>query len=435
MKAVRRFLVYIIIVHLAFGGALGWALWDCRPCVLGVEAFVLLSLLVAWRLAVRAGEPARLVATGVELIAGGDFTTRFEERGRPELDALIRVYNRMVDDLRAERVRNEEQESFLRRIVGASPLGVVTLDFDGRVADVNPAAEMLLDRPADALRGRRLAELDLPLASRLAALGPGETRIEPWHSGRRLRLEMGGFMDRGFPRGYYLVQELTEELRRSEKQAYGKLIRMMAHEVNNTTGAVSSLLRSCLRYAPQVGGEDREDFTGALDVAVRRSEGLDRFMKRFADVVRIPPPTRQDCDLAALVEGIARLLDGEAARRRVALTLELAERPVLPLDPALMEQALVNVLRNALEAVGEDGRVALRLRRENGGLVLEVEDSGPGIAPEARAELFTPFFTTKKDGQGIGLTMVREILDGHGLAFTLDSDDGGPTRFRILLQA
>ncbi len=121
----------------------------------------------------------------------------------------------------------------------------------------------------------------------------------------------------------------------------------------------------------------------------------------------------------------------EADRRRVAIVMELAPVPIVQLDRTLMEQALVNVIKNAIEAVDHDGRVVLRTGLTGTQPFLQVEDSGPGLAPEVLAHLFTPFFSTKESGQGIGLTLVQEILTRHGFAFTLDGPEGGPTRFTI----
>ncbi|MCP4548129.1 MAG: PAS domain-containing protein [bacterium] len=436
MRAYKHFVVYLIGVHLIFAVTIAALLWDQRLWLPVVELCSVFSLLIALRIVRRVSEPSRLIESGVELIRGGDFTTRFEPQGKPGLDDLIGVYNQMVNTLHEERVRNEEQDSFLRRIMGVSPQGIITLDFDGRVTEINPSAETLLGVPASEVRGRQLSDLDNVLALELAELGPEETSVLNWKSGRMYRCQKGSFFDSGFPRAFYQVQELTEELRRSEKSAYDKLIRMMAHEVNNTTGSVNSLLRSCLNYRRQIADTERDDFVQALEVAIRRSENMNRFMKRFADVVRIPAPTRQSTDMGVLIESILQLVKAEADRRNIAIRSEIyVGDPMLDLDPVLLEQALVNIVRNALEAVEQDGSVTVRFRRSGKDLILEVIDTGTGLTPETRARLFTPFFTTKRDGQGIGLTMVREILENHGYSYELDGPLGGPTCFTIFFDA
>ena len=154
-------------------------------------------------------------------------------------------------------------------------------------------------------------------------------------------------------------------------------------------------------------------------------------MKAFADVVRLPEPRLGPCDLHDLLGHLSRLMAAEAERRHVSIVMELESVPEVQLDRTLMEQALVNVLKNAIEAADHHGVVVIRTGCDGRQAFLQIEDSGPGLAPEVRAHLFTPFFSTKESGQGIGLTLVQEILTRHGFAFTLDGPEGGPTRFTI----
>ena len=212
-----------------------------------------------------------------------------------------------------------------------------------------------------------------------------------------MKCHRGSFVDRGFPRGFVLLEELTEELRLYEKAAYEKLIRMMSHEVNNSVGASNSLLHSCLNYAPQLRDEDREDFESALGVVIARTEHLSAFMTGFADVVRLPPPRRAPSDVRELLAGIVTLWRPAAEARGIEWRWDGAGAPgPVALDRAQIEQVFVNLLKNAIEAVGRDGRITLRLGQKSGRTTLVVEDTGPGISPEARANLFTPFFTTKE---------------------------------------
>jgi len=243
-------------------------------------------------------------------------------------------------------------------------------------------------------------------------------------------------MDRGFPRRFILIEELTEELRQSEKAAYEKLIRLMSHEVNNSTGAVGSLLRSCLHYKDQITEKDRGDFATALQVSISRTEHLSAFMRNFAEVIKLPQPRLQDVDLEDLLRGIERLLQAESRQRGIEWAWDLRA----PLDPIRMdrfqmEQVFVNILKNAVEAIGQEGRITIRMGREGGRPYAAIEDTGCGIAPQAKEELFTPFFSTKENGQGIGLTLVQEVLDRHGFAFSLESQPGEPTRFSIYFKS
>jgi PAS domain S-box-containing protein len=428
-----RFIGYLLVLHLPFAGLAVVLLLRNRLWLLAVEAAFLLSLSWGLRLVHRLFGTLDVLRSGAQLLNDSDFQSRFHETGQTELDALVRVYNRMADHLREERTQLQEQHYLLARILAVSPSGIAILDFDGRIDFVNAAAERLLGLTAEALRGRALAEVDAPLARELAALAPGEARVVALWGGRRVKCHRGSFVDRGFPRSFLLVEELTEELRQYEKAAYEKLIRMLSHEVNNSVGAVGSLLHSCLNYAPRLPPEERRDFETALRVVIDRSGRLGDFMRSFAEVVRIPAPRRQPCDLRELLEGIARLLQPSCEERRITWCWSVEDAPeAVLLDRAQIEQALVNVCKNALEAIGSDGRLTVHIGRRGARPCVAIEDSGPGLSEEARAHLFTPFFSTKENGQGIGLTVVREILAQHHFEYSLESAPPAPTRFTVV---
>jgi len=427
----RLFYAYLFVLH-AVACWLAWRLTrDVVWGLVAIEAALLVSAAVGAWLVDRLLRAHALVRESAQLLEESDYTTRFRETGQIEIDRLIEIYNRMADALRAERIRVREQHHFLQSLLDVSPSGAVILDHDARVDFVNPAAMRLLG--PDVGPGMPAARDGTALNDVMTALSSSATALVTLPGGRRAKASRGSFMDRGFSRTFLLIEELTEELRQAEKAAYEKLIRMLSHEVNNSVAASNSLLTSCLMFAGQLPDDSREDFEGALRVVMTRTEQLGAFMKAFADVVRLPEPRLAPCDVHDLLSHLRRLMAAEAERRRVVLSLELAGLPVVALDRTLMEQALVNVLKNAIEAVGQDGRVVLRTGVASQRPFLEIEDSGPGLAPEVRAHLFTPFFSTKESGQGIGLTLVQEILTRHGFAFTLDGPDGGPTRFTIWL--
>lgn len=401
--------LYILALHLVLGGMAAYVLIGRPFWLFAAEAVFVVSIGIGIALVRGLFVPVDLIQTGAELIAERDFTTKFVEMGHPEMDVLVGVYNRMIDRLREERLSSEEQGQLLQKIVDASPGGIVICDFDGKPRSMNPAAQRILG-------GAPLPELAV-----------GETRMLQHGGMRRVRVSRAEFRDRGFAKSFYLVEELTEELRISEKSAYEKLIRMMSHEVNNSVGAVRSLLESTLSYAPQVGEADREDFRTALTIASARIDALNRFMAAFAEVVRIPQPVRAPTSVAFLVERVAALLRPELTDRNIRLELDLADRSMYDVDEHQLEQVVLNVFRNALDAVHRDG--TLRAEMRDG--VFTLTDSGPGIADSARGELFTPFFTTKRDGRGLGLTIVQEILANHGLAFSLENARPAGARFTI----
>ncbi len=431
----RKYVLYIAGVHLLFAAAMAVLLWDQRIWFIAVEAFLIASGVIAFRLFKGLFHPLELLLAGADSLKEKDFATRLRLSGQPEMDALIGVYNRMIETLQDERLALEEQHFFLQKIMAASPAGIVTLDYDGRVSMMNPAAGRFLLKNGEDVVGKRLGEIDSPLASALARLDPGHSGLVPLRGIRRVKCIRSEFLDRGFPRTFFLLEELTEELRQSEKSAYEKLIRMMSHEVNNSIGAANSLLHSSLHYRDQLREEDRDDFSGALTIAISRTEHLNAFMKGFADIVRLPEPVRHSVDLVILLEDTCALMKPECDKRAIALRREFGPAGLLirEIDRGQMEQVLVNIIKNSIEAIGRAGAIAVRLERKNGGILLAVEDSGPGIPEEIRHLIFTPFFSSKETGQGIGLTLVKEILSRHRFEFGLEGNSEGPTRFTILI--
>ena len=433
MSLRARILAYLVFIHVILGGITVYALHDRPLLLLTAEVLFAASVVVGYFLVRAFFVTLELIRTGAELMRDRDFGSHFRKVGQTEMDDLVEIYNRMVDQLREERLKLEEQNLFLDRVLEASPVGLLTMDHDGRLSEVNPAAARLVGAPASELHGRVVADLPAPIGAALDALEDGGSTVVALQGPRRLKCSRASFYDRGFPRWLYLLGELTEELHLSEKAAYGKVIRMMSHEVRNSVGAVRSLLESCRSYATQLNESDRSDYDQALEVATTRLSRLNAFMNGLAEVVRVPPPERRACDLSRLVSDIVFLLGPELEHRRIEVDWEPpGSFPEIELDKNQIEQVLVNVLRNAMEAVGESGQVTVSLSGAGGRPELSIRDSGPGVPPEVEAQLFTPFFSTKRHGQGVGLTLAREILTLHGFEFELRDAAGAGAEFRIV---
>src|SRR5262245_25602742 len=427
-----RFILYLIFVHLLFAGIAIYLLKTERIWLLAVEAVFIASLAIGIKLIRNLFGTLELLNTGTQFIEDNDFTSRFREIGQLEMDRLIGVYNRMADHLREERTRMQEQNYFLEKVLNASPSGIITFDFDGRIAMVNPVAIRMLACESSQLLGKQLDELNTPFARALSQIKLGESQLVALAGRRRVKCQRSQFLDRGFTRDFILIEEFTEELRQAEKTAYEKVIRLMSHEVNNSVGSANSLLHSCLHYSDQLRADDQSDFETAIKVVIGRTDHLNSFMRNFADVFRLRAPHLQDIDLTKLLEEMSTLFKSELEKRKIELRWDVREHPaVIKLDRQQMEQVFVNVLKNAIEAIGDSGSITIRLGNLAGRAYAMIEDTGSGISASAHANLFTPFFSTKENGQGIGLTLVQEILDQHGFQFSLESPPSGPTQFTI----
>ncbi|HZX28619.1 MAG TPA: ATP-binding protein [Telluria sp.] len=417
-----RLVLYLVGLHvllLAFSLAL---FLDRPPVFLAVELLLAVSLYGGYRYVDRALEPLGYTRLFQELLHGQDYAARLQASAAPELNELLATFNDMLAALHAERLRIGEQQGFLDRLLEATPSAVIVFDFDGKVSLMNASAQSLLG--VGTQRAALLEQFEtVPL---------GEARLLADDAGRRLRVQRGQFFDRGFARHFLIVEELTAELEQSERATYEKVIRVLAHEVNNTVAATGSVFDSLLYYSAQLKEEDRKDFGTAVDAVKRRNASLGEFIERFTRVVKMPAPERRPVSVKALVDDIIWLHREKCRANGIALEWERCEEvPDQLLDRQLMEQALVNIVKNAVEAVGRNGHVRIALSREEQGVRLSVTDSGNGLADVPQHQLFTPFFTTKKSGQGIGLLFVREVLLRHGLPYRLAPTGAGETRFDI----
>ena len=437
MSSRNRFLLYVAVLHVGIAALVVPLVVTNRLFLLAVEVFFVASILFGFRLVRGLFESLDLLAEGARFLDEQEFTTRFKETGRPELDRLVSLYNRLVDDLRDKRTRLREQHHFLNEVLEASPSGILVLDFDGRIELVNPAAARMLGRTGESLRGTPLAETGGALGADLVAQGSSSgTRVHTTGAGGKIRIVASRFTDRGHERRFLLLEEMTEEVRSAEKAAYEKLIRMVAHEVGNSVAASSSLLQSSLSYARHLPAEDRGDFEDAVSVCLGRLSTLNGFVRDLAEVVRLPPPRLQPCDLESVLRGTSLLLKASAEKAAVAWTLQIDDPlPPVVADRAQIEQAFLNIAKNAIEAAGAGGRVWVRATPQKGRVEVLVENTSSGIDPQIQMRLFTPFFSTKADGRGLGLTLVREILVHHEAPFTLTGPSGGPTTFVFSLRA
>ena len=215
---------------------------------------------------------------------------------------------------------------------------------------------------------------------------------------------------------------------KAEKKAYEKVIRMIAHEVNNTTAGITSTLDTVEQALYE--SEGMEDICDVMRVCTERCFSMSHFITRFADVVKIPEPRFTPTNLNDLAFTCKRFMEGMCNDRNIRLQLICDESlDDVKLDASLFEQVLVNIIKNAAESIGQDGQIIIRTSLPT---AIEVVDNGPGISKETEAKLFSPFFSTKPNGQGIGLIFIREVLSRHGCTFSLRTYADGLTRFRIL---
>ncbi|WP_373723655.1 sensor histidine kinase [Bacteroides heparinolyticus] len=432
---IKFFFFILVLFLLALSGVLAYILDGKQSLHLylleGLIVFILVYLIVFYNKIVK---PMNTIGSGMELLREQDFSSRLSRVGQYEADRIVNIFNRMMEQLKNERLRLREQNHFLDLLIQASPMGVIITTLDGDVSQLNPmAVKMLGVRPEEAMN-KQLGQIDSPLAAELAAIPKEMTSVVRLNDANIYKCTHSSFVDRGFKHPFFLIERMTEEVMRAEKRAYEKVIRMIAHEVNNTTAGITSTLDTVEQALSEESG--MEDICDVMRVCTDRCFSMSRFITRFADVVKIPEPTLSPVRLNELVSMCKRFMEGMCNDRNISLRLECnPEVGMVRLDVSLFEQVLVNIIKNAVESIESNsdnmqkpGEIIVRTATP---VSVEVIDNGPGISKEVEAKLFSPFFSTKPHGQGIGLVFIREVLSRHGCTFSLRTYSDGLTRFRI----
>ena len=362
------------------------------------EASVVLMMLYLWLFYQKTIRPYDTLIGGMELVRELDLTTRLAPSGQHETDVIVRTFNDLLNRLRSEHITLEEQYTFLSLLIEASPMGIVQCDIDGNITSMNSAARQILSPTIEE------SMRSLPLGETTTVRIPGEARL--------FRISHQSFPDRGYRHPFFLIESLTSEVRLAEKAAYERVIRMIAHEVNNSVAGI-------VNKVP----EDE----------AHRLLALSEFVTRFANVVKIPQPQLQLCDLSEEVEACRPFLENLCTRAGVRLNFQLTEEAIpVHLDTVLFQQVLINIVKNSIEA--EPTTIWIETPPK-GGWGVSITDNGRGISPDVAQNLFTPFFSTKPKGQGIGLLLIRDILTAHHCTFSLLTDpEDHLTRFTILFQ-
>ena len=413
--------VWVVLLYIATEEN-GWKFYLTE----GIISFCLIYLVYFYNKVIK---PLNSIAGGMDLLRAQDFSSRLAPVGQQEADRIVQVFNRMMDQLKEERLRLREQNHFLDLLINVSPMGVVILTFDERIAMANKAALAFLGETNEkAILNKTMTQLSSDLAEELSRLPKDATetiRLSDSHIYRCSRLS---FVDHGFAHPFFLIESLTSEVMKAEKKAYEKVIRMIAHEVNNTVAGTTSALETIDDALQSM--EETDDLREVMKVCIERSFNMSRFITNFANVVKIPEPQTEKVGLNARVEACKIFMENVCQSRNIKLHMELCkENPIVEIDTSLFEQVLINIIKNSAESIDEGGEIVIRTTASP--LTLEVCDNGKGISKEIESKLFTPFFSTKPNGQGIGLIFIREILMKHGFCFSLRTYPDGITRFRI----
>lgn len=394
---------------------------------------MLVLIFLLWRAVTR---PLDMVENGMGMLVAQDFGSRLRKVGEVHADKIVDMFNNMVSELKNERLKLSEQERFLKQLVEVSPMGIAVMDFDYNITMVNRSFMLMagLSGTPESLEGKSFREVSSELVEHIFEIKPGESETLRFSDMQIYRISNLWFMEKGFRRPFVLVESMTEEVMKAERQAYEKVIRVISHEVNNSMGGVISLLEMIADTT-----ED-DEMREVLVSGEERCRSLSQFIRNYADIVKLSDPVIVLKDIVKEIialEPFLRMITGND----IDLELRLPDETLnAGIDTVMFQQVMINIVKNAAESVRAKsasdaefrGKICIVVDEDSShGVEIEITDNGMGIAPETSGKLFTPFFSTKSNGRGIGLTLVNEILTRHNCRFSLRTEKDGETHFRI----
>jgi PAS domain S-box-containing protein len=406
-----------------------WMLWanDYQPKVQWTLVLVIVLCWLGFALSARelVIRPLQTMANLLTALREGDFSVRARGANRDEpLGDVMSEINMLSGVLQEQRLGALEATALLRTVMEEIDVAIFAFDSNDTLRLVNRSAQELIAQPAERILGRQAAELDLAdcLADEATRV---LTRTFPGGAGR-WGMRRTSFREGGLPHKLLVIADLSQPLREEELKAWQRLVRVIGHELNNSLAPIKSIagsLNTMLRR-PRRPADWEDDMRGGLEIIEARAEGLNRFMQSYARLAKLPAPSKHPCDIGPLLRRVVSL--------ETRTTVEVVEGPELTalLDAAQIEQVVINLVKNAVEAAPEAGRsgaptccVRAGWRKLPGTLEIFVEDDGPGVANTQN--LFVPFFTTKPSGSGIGLVLCRQIAENHGGALSVENRPDG----------
>ena len=404
----------------AGAGALAARLEATPPTVFAISC--LAGLPTALFVISRALKPSlrllEALSDGVDGWRSGDFSLRLAVGDRPdELGRLVGLYNDMGNTLRRERNELRQRELLLRTVIESSPAAVLLLTEGHRIELANRQARLFFGE-GRSLRGVAWDDISVTeglgdvlgaASDRLVTLGTESTE-ETLHIAKR-EFELNARRHT-----LLMVNRVTTELRRQELAAWKKVLRVIAHELNNSLAPISSVAHTA-RQMLQLG-RPTEQLDEALETIEDSAARLHQFIDGYARFARLPDPRLEALEAPSFLAELRHLEPFEV--------VDAAPKVTFQADPSQLQQALLNLLRNAREAGSPTHEIFLGVQDLGaGGLRFEVLDRGTGMDPEMMQRSLLPFFSTKPDGTGLGLALTREIVEGHGGRLDLSSRDGG----------
>lgn len=428
-RRVTRFSILLAIPGLTVSGILIWLqAWslESKLILLGAELFA--CFLIGISLHDHVVHPLQTLANVVGALRDQDYS--FRARLAVPNDALGELsleVNALADLLAQHRTGAIEAAALLQRVVEEVDIPIFAFDPVSKLRIVNSAGEKVLQQSSSQLLGKTAAQLNL--AKALSCENDTLVQLD-FGSNARWLVRRSSFRQQGVPHTLVVLSDVSRALREEERRAWQRLIRVMGHELNNSLAPIKSIAGSlnARLSATELGAPEREDFERGLSIIESRAASLNRFLQAYRQLAQMPAPVLRGCQLSELAKRVAAL------ETRVPVAVLAGPEVTLNADADQIEQMLINLLRNAAEAVLQsrsqgtssngksarpDAQVELTWRIDEADVVLTIEDSGPGLMNPSN--VFVPFYTTKPSGSGIGLVLSRQIAEAHGGSLQLSN--------------
>ncbi len=372
-----------------------------------------------------------------------DYSVHFSGHGRGKsFQQLDQNFKELIEKLKQSRMGQQSQAELLQTVMENVKVGIIVVEEGGSVTFMNHNARELLQCPHfhnwEMFRKRKPS-----FAEALGDFNFGGRRLIQLDD-REFYLDLEHLSLLG--QRYHLISfsDLLNEIEQKEIEAWHKLIRILAHEVMNSVTPISSLSDTVYKMLSNAEGKpiapgeftaDRiEDIREAMGTIVRRSRGMLSFVEEYRKLTKLPAPNLEVVSLAELLEDVIKLMKPQMAHATVQIKMEL-EQPKLAVkaDRKMIEQVLINLISNSIYALEgkHDGLITLAANRNDEHTLLRVTDNGKGIPEELVNQIFIPFFSTRKNGSGIGLTLSKNIMKLHNGSITVQSREGEGTSFLL----
>ena len=357
---------------------------------------------------------------------------------------LNMAFKDVVDAILAERKKREEFFQQLNVVVESIGTGILSIDESGRVVLINRAAHQLLG--LENLRNVGDLNTKSPaLAQVLQNLEAGEKATYKNHKGQELAIRETLYKLGNDSFRLLAFQDIKAELQAKELEAWQNLTKVLRHEIMNSIAPISSLTSTLSEILAEdlvknngsytISDESVEDIGEGLSTISGRSQGLIDFVNAYRDYTNLPTPEKREFDISDLTRETIQLMKTDFEKDQVEVVFSAARQKLLILaDSQLIQQVLINLVKNAREAVAgkPKGKVVVTTTQINQQTMVVVEDNGAGITTEAREKIFMPFFSTKKRGSGIGLSLSKQIMQMHDGDITLESELGKGATFMLV---